>query len=291
MATPRKKNKIRDYDKTRTRLLEVVGEILRETGYTGLKTNNIARRLGKDKNLIRYYFNSLLNLERTYVQENDYWFAFFERFNLPDEPAKEQVRQLFIELMKENFNFFSENAEMQKIILWQISERNPLMRSVSDHREIEGDKLLKMTDPYFNGSVVNFRAIIAIILGAIYYMVLHAETNGSTVCGIDINREKDREIMLQAIEQVITWAWDAVDGRFLNKKTGEETDKEMEVLEEHFVQFQSSYLSYMQKDIPVETTDAENLQQQKAVLDTLETKLAGMLEDVRRRKLSHSEST
>ena len=149
MATPRKKNKVRDYDRTRKRLLEVVGEILRETGYAGLKTNNIARRLGKDKNLIRYYFHSLYNLEKVYIKENDYWFAFFERFNLPAEPDEQQVKQLFTDLMLENFNFLKENIEMQKIILWQISENNPLMKSVSDQREAEGEKLLKLTDPYF----------------------------------------------------------------------------------------------------------------------------------------------
>jgi AcrR family transcriptional regulator len=208
MATPRKKNKIRDYDKTRQRMLEVVGEILRETGYSGLKTNNIARRLGKDKNLIRYYFNSLVNLEKAYIRENDYWFAFFESISLPEQPSENDVRQFFIKLMLENFEFFSDNIEMQKIILWQISENNPLMRSVSDQREAEGEKLLQMTDPYFAGTDTSFRAVIAVILGAIYYLVLHARTNRSTVCSLDINMANDRRVLAATIRQIIGWAWD-----------------------------------------------------------------------------------
>jgi AcrR family transcriptional regulator len=208
MATPRKKNKVRDHDRTRQRLLEVVGEILRETGYAGLKTNNIARRLGKDKNLIRYYFQSLNNLEKAYIRENDYWFAFFEDFNLPESPEKHQVQQLFTDLMLENFKVFRDNIEMQKIILWQISENNPLMKSVSEQREAEGEKLLKMTDPFFLGSGINFRALIALLLGGIYYIVLHGETNKSTVSGMDINLEKDRKAVSETIRQVIAWAWE-----------------------------------------------------------------------------------
>jgi len=208
MATPKRLHKIRDYDATRRKLLETVGEILRDTGYAGLKTNNIARRAGKDKSLIRYYFQSLVNLQKTYIRENDYWFAFFENFTIPENPGREELKILFIDLMKANFSFFRENIEMQKIILWQISESNPLMRSVSDHRELEGGKLLGMTDPYFRDSDINFRALIAIILGGTYYLALHAETNKSTVCGIDINLEKDRLAVMTCIEQLVSRAWE-----------------------------------------------------------------------------------
>lgn len=208
MATPKRKFKIRDHEATRRKLLETVGDILRDTGYAGLKTNNIARRAGKDKSLIRYYFQSLANLQKTYIKENDYWLVFFENISIPEKPGPEALKTLFADLMKANFNFFRDNIEMQKIILWQISEINPLMRSVSDQREREGGKLLGMTDPFFRDSDINFRALVAIILGGTYYLVLHAETNKSTVCGIDINMEKDRLAVLACIDQLVGKAWD-----------------------------------------------------------------------------------
>jgi AcrR family transcriptional regulator len=207
MATPKRKHKIRDYEATRRKLLETVGDILRDTGYAGLKTNNIARRAGKDKSLIRYYFQSLANLQKSYIKENDYWLNFFEDFRIPENPGRQELEALFVDLMKANFGFFRDNIEMQKIILWQISESNPLMRSVSDSREREGGKLLEMTDAFFRDSGTNFRALVALILGGTYYLVLHAETNKSTVCGIDINLEKDREAILTCIEQLLRLAW------------------------------------------------------------------------------------
>jgi AcrR family transcriptional regulator len=211
MVTRKKQHKVRDADQTKRRLIDAIGEILKTTGHTGLKVNAIARHLGRDKNLVRYYFDSLANLQKAYIREKDYWPPFFERFQLEAGADREQVERLFTELMQENFRFFETNPEMQKIILWQISEENPLMRSISEAREREGDKLLALTDPAFRGTDINFKAVVALLLGGIYYIVLHAHTNKSKVCGIDINVEKDNEALWQTIGQIISWAFSAAE--------------------------------------------------------------------------------
>ncbi len=91
------------------RLINAIGEILEQTGYTGLRVNAIARHLGRDKNLVRYYFDSLANLKKAYIMEKDYWPPFFERFQLDQPPEREKVKQLFIDLMRENYLFFKGN--------------------------------------------------------------------------------------------------------------------------------------------------------------------------------------
>lgn len=211
MVTKKKQHKIRDPDEMKRRLISAIGEILEQTGHTGLRVNAIARHLGHDKNLVRYYFDSLANLKKAYIMEKDYWPPFFERFQLDKPPNKENVKQLFIDLMRENYVFFKDNGEMQKIILWQISEENPLLRSISDARELEGDKLLRLTDPYLKGTGINFRAVIALLLGGIYYIVLHAGTNGSKVCGLDIKNEHESDSLWKTIGQVIEWAFEAAE--------------------------------------------------------------------------------
>lgn len=211
MVTKKKRHKIRDPDQTKRKLIDAIGEILQTTGYTGLRVNAIAKHLGRDKKLIRYYFDSLANLKKVYIKEKDYWPPFFERFQLDKPPDRESVKQLFEELMRENFIFFKNNREMQKIILWQISEENPLLRSISDARELEGDKLLALTDPYFKGTNIRFRNIIALLLGGIYYTVLHAGTNGSKICGVDLNDPAESDSFWQTIGVVIDWAFDAAE--------------------------------------------------------------------------------
>ncbi|RYE58921.1 MAG: hypothetical protein EOP48_02365, partial [Sphingobacteriales bacterium] len=166
---------------------------------------------GKDKNLIRYHFSGLAGLQKAYIREKDYWPPFFERFSVGPDSTAFDLEQLFSELMAENLRFFYGDTEMQKIILWQISERNALMRSISDAREADGEQLLGLTDKFFSGTEVNFRAVIALLLGGAYYMVLHANGNGSVVCGIDVHLERDRADVLRTIGQVVGWAFAQVD--------------------------------------------------------------------------------
>jgi len=168
----------------------------------------ITRRTGKSKSIISYHYKNLNELLKTYIHQKDYWPPFFERFQLNAEPGEEELQAMFTQLMQDNLNLFRDTPEMQKIILWQISQENPLLRSVSDEREAEGAKLLDLTSPFFVHSDVNFKAIIALLLGGSYYLVLHAMTNKSTVCGIDINWDKDREEILKTIGQVIGWSWE-----------------------------------------------------------------------------------
>jgi AcrR family transcriptional regulator len=191
--------------------LEAIGSILREEGFSGLKVNKIARHTGKDKTLIARYFTNLAGLQRAYIKEKDYWIPIFERFMLTEVDGVAEIKETFVTLMQENFDFFSSNPEMQHIILWQISEQNDLMTGISNDREEYGERLFRLTDPTFEGSDVNFRAVIGLLLGGIYYMVLHSVNNKSKVCGIDLNLQQDKLEILKTIEQVITWACEKAD--------------------------------------------------------------------------------
>lgn len=198
----------RDAEETKREILEAASQIVIAEGFSALTATRIAAIIGKDRTIVNHHFGNLANLKRVYIRGKDYWPPFFERFRLPPQPTAFEVRTLFSELMQENFRYFRNNVEMQKIILWQITEQTALMRRVSEERELEGAKLLRMAESYFKGSGVSFQAVEALLLGGIYYVLMHAENNQSTVCGIDANLERDRAILLDTIEQVIDWAWE-----------------------------------------------------------------------------------
>jgi AcrR family transcriptional regulator len=204
---PRRRNK----EETMQLLIAAVGEILKEKGYAGLGLNKIALRAGVTKELIYRYFDGLNNLLKTYINGKDYWMPLLEQLNNTEVGSEEELLQLFIGLLQEQFKFFFAEQEMQKFILWQISEVNSLMRSISERREIQGAKLLALTDEHFRGSGISFKAVTALLLGGIYYVVLHGRSNKSTVAGLDMNHEKDREQILKAVAQIMTWAWEAAE--------------------------------------------------------------------------------
>src|ERR1700761_6990789 len=106
MATPRRKHKIRDSERTRRELLDAVGELLLAHGYAGLRVNKVARHTGKDKSAIRHHFGSMNDLVKAYIRKKDHWPPFFERFKPEGLTEKSAVQMLFTELMQENFLSF-----------------------------------------------------------------------------------------------------------------------------------------------------------------------------------------
>src|SRR6185312_1244467 len=137
MTTPKKKNKKWDSDEMKRLILETVSTIMKESGYTDLEVMKITRRMGKSKGMIGYHFDNLNELLKVYIQQKDYWPPLFESFMSKDLSNEETVKKSFIELMQDNLKLFRETPEMQKIILWQISQESPMLRSVSDERETE----------------------------------------------------------------------------------------------------------------------------------------------------------
>jgi len=196
-----------DKDEKIRRLVESIGELLLEKGHQAIGINQVAAHARISKPMIYDYFGSLNELVKAYIRKKDYWMPFFEQLQLPDAGDHEALESFFTLTLQEEFLYFYQEPEMQRLILWQISTVSPLMRSISETREREGLKLLALADPYFRESGISFRAVSALIVGGIYYMVLHGVYNKSTVCGIDVNRDSDRNIVMKTIGTLVSLAW------------------------------------------------------------------------------------
>lgn len=198
---------------TKRKLIDAVGEIFRTEGHAGLGVNKVARIAGVNKKLIyRYFKNDFNNLLEEYVLETDYWMSFADDVQkLIDQQSSTQ--KLITDLLQNQFRYFYLNKQMQKLILWEVSTDSPLMRSIHNARESTGEKLLELTDQHFAGSDVNFRAIAGLLVGGIYYTILHTRFNGGIFSDIDLSTEDGREEMVKAIEMIVNWAFNG-----LNKK-------------------------------------------------------------------------
>ena len=200
--------KKQDATESRALLLQAVGEIIREQGYTGLNASNVARKAGVARKLIYWYYKSFDGLLKTYIQEKDYWTEVFKKIGKLRSPEKSTIRDFLIKIFQEQFRHFLAEKEMQEFIHWQVSVSSPLLKQISEEREFQGAALASLTDGYFTSEDTNLRAILSLILGGVYYLTWHADKNGSPVCGIDINRPKDREAVDRTIGQLIGWAFE-----------------------------------------------------------------------------------
>jgi len=199
----------RNKEQTIRRLTDAVGRIMTEKGYNGIGVNQVSVASGVSKPMIYEYFGGLNNLLKAYISEKDYWLPFFETLKLPADFSGEELKNLYINILQEQFRYFSAEKEMQKLILWQISEPNPLMRAVSETRERDGIRLLELSDDHFRNADISLKAVIALLVGGIYYNVLHNSAGTGSVSGIDISNEKEYELMINTVAQLVDLVWEA----------------------------------------------------------------------------------
>lgn len=192
------------------RLIDAVGAIIKNKGYKGLGLNAIAKEADVSKILIHRYFGGVDQLIEAYVLKNDYWIARNTEVDTSTsgEIDRENLKKLVSDLLRGHFEYFYSHEEMRSIILWEITERTNLLNSVSHLREDLGKLLIDKATPMFEGSGKSIKGVTAILVSAIYYMVLHAKKNESTICGIDINSVEGQREILKTIDQIVYWAFD-----------------------------------------------------------------------------------
>lgn len=203
---------MRDKENTKRRLVWAVGEVIRLEGFDSLSASKVARLAEVDRKLINRYFGGLNQLIEAYVVENDYWLLFTEHISdLLKSNNHPGSKELITSVLQNQFKYFSKEKDMQRLILWELTTNSPLMKSIHNARESMGQKFLELTDLHFKDSSVNFRAIGALIVGGIYYTILHTIYNGGTFTDIDINSDQGQNEILKAIGQIVDWSYKAAE--------------------------------------------------------------------------------
>jgi AcrR family transcriptional regulator len=196
---------MKDKEKTKKKMIEAVASIFKTEGHAGLGVNRVARMAGVNKKLIYRYFGTFDNLIEQYVTETDYWMRFIDHIGeIKSANDLAGVQKLIEDILKNQFLYFYSDKEMQNLMLWELTTKSTLMQSIHRTREIMGQRLLELTDPYFAESTINFRAVAALLVGGIYYTILHTRHNGGMFSDVDLASEKGKADILVAIDHIVS---------------------------------------------------------------------------------------
>ena len=205
---------MKDKEITKKKLIEAVGEISKLYGFKGVRISKVSRHAGVDRKLIYRYFGNLNNLIEAYVVENDYWLLFADHLKgMLKERKVEDSQVLITEILQELFRFFLREKEMQRLILMELNDTNSIMRSIHNVRESLGEGFLNMTDQHFKDSGINFRAVSALLVGGIYYIILHTRNNGYNFANLDLKIPEEMADLPETITKIVNWAYKAAKPR------------------------------------------------------------------------------
>jgi AcrR family transcriptional regulator len=193
-----------DKERSTQKLIEAVGIIIKNKGYTGLSATNIAKAAGLSRRLITQYFGTVDELIETYVRGKDYWVAASgDAVSMIEKSNGTDSKQIMKSLLQNQIDFFFTEEEMQKIVLWQISQKSQIMYEVCEERERLGKHFFALADKELKDKNIDLRAVAALLVAGIYYMVLHAKSSDSLFCEIDINQPEGMERIKNAINLIV----------------------------------------------------------------------------------------
>ncbi|MBB5437346.1 AcrR family transcriptional regulator [Pedobacter sp. AK017] len=207
MVTRKKKNKIRDPERKKREALEATGTIVREDGFVAVTATRVARMIGMDPGMINKRFGSLNGLKASYIGLRDYRRAIFEKFMLPGTASAEELKLMFIEMMQCSLDQFIADLEMQGIVFEQVRVWNQLMYSLSVQLEKDMEPLLALSDPYFEGTGIDFRSLIYSMHGGFYYAVWHTRHNRCPFAGRDLSLTRDYQKFRDMMAHQIEFCW------------------------------------------------------------------------------------
>ncbi len=194
-----------DKERSKQKLIEAVGTVIKTKGYAGLGATNIGKCAGLSKRLIYLYFGTVDKLVETYIRNQDYWVAAAGNAGeLIAQSTGEDTKKILETLLVNQLDYFSNAEEMQKIVLWQISQRSQIMFEICEEREQLGKVFFDLADPYFENTNVDLRAVAGLLVAGIYYMVLHAKSNDSLFCQIDVNTDDGLKRIKKAISEILS---------------------------------------------------------------------------------------
>ncbi|HLV51307.1 MAG TPA: TetR/AcrR family transcriptional regulator [Flavobacterium sp.] len=202
---------VREKARTMNKMVAAVGIVLQEMGYPGLTIANISNAAGTDRKLVYTYFDTLDNLVETYIKQKDYWNSEAQKDAIKILDGVQKTDSSIIKsLLQGQFDAVINDLEHQKLIHWELGEKNVMLRKISDSREELGERLFQLEEPEFDGSDIDIRATTALLIGGLYYLALHAHSNGSLFCGIDISEPQGKERIDRAVAKVIDMCYEQI---------------------------------------------------------------------------------
>ncbi len=140
------------------------------------------------------------------MKKQDYWLLRLKEYG---DSEAENKRTFTKTILTEELEGLYKSKELQKLLIWELSDEDDIVTSLVLKREIMAEKLLDKGKYILKGYGINFNLIQAILIAGIYYLVLHKDK--STFCDMDLNKKTDRDELSRSIEWLVDFIYDKAE--------------------------------------------------------------------------------
>jgi len=190
-------------------ILDAAASLIRENGLKKFRVNHVAKRAGRSKRMIYDYFGNIDGLLLAVLKESDYWLESGDHAqSIIASHQADQGKELAALSLKNHFKRFASDPLLQEVGIQEISSSTDFLTKLSAEREKQAKILFDLSAEHFKNTDVYFKAVEALLIGGINYIILHGKVNGSTFYGIDINHPDHKAKISKTLEQITKWAYE-----------------------------------------------------------------------------------
>ena len=198
----------RNKEQTKHSLVNAVGTVLSESGFSGLGVNAVAKAAGVDKVLIYRYFGSFDALCLAFAQSSDFWPSIEELIPNKQEFLTLDLDQRLVLVFKSFSLAIRSRPLALEVMAWELMERNAFTQELESVREEFGMQLGQfITDGLPSdsqaGKDIDWFAVSTIFSAATQYLALRARTI-TTYNGVDIGSDNGWQRLEAIMEQMIS---------------------------------------------------------------------------------------
>lgn len=191
------KNSGKNKEKTKQRLIEAVGNLLRTKGFQQVRVNEVAAEAGVSKILIYRYFGDLEGLIDAYVRQKDFWISYRLKKDTP-ENIQEKIKQMY----RDQINSMRQDQAFRELHLKELADKKLLSQEVEEIRQNNGIHLIEKVSQVTGRPKEEVASLASILSGAITYLTLY-ETMGDKFNGINLKTEAGWEQIAEGCDLLI----------------------------------------------------------------------------------------
>jgi AcrR family transcriptional regulator len=192
------KVKKRDRERTKSKILRAVGEVIEQHGTEKVGVNLIARTAGVNKVLIYRYFESVDGLMEQYVKSGEYTSTTSTEYidNIP-QLAPEERGKVLTGLMHTFMNDLRERKATRDLLRWEIGTGKSMLSEARNQVALR--ILSKIGDlPHYNDT----SALVTFLTAGIYYMTISTDYREKMI-DVDLHSDEGWKRIEKVIERII----------------------------------------------------------------------------------------
>lgn len=205
--TLKKKRIRRTNNEVERDIMAAVKSLVEEKGFANVTLSGIAQKAKVELPVIYNRYTDLNGLFEIFIEKYSFWLNdilenyidLFKSGNY-DVFLSKFLRDVVFELYKDK--------GMQRLILWEVSEGNVITSKTSKLREANTNIFVKSYENIFKDVDLDFNTLTALVMGGIYYQILHRDR--SKFCDVDFTTEEGKARLVKTIDKVYSWVFSLV---------------------------------------------------------------------------------